>query len=138
MQSIVRLTQIAQVFVLAGASIALPDVANAQTANHSPGVIAIDILIQPDAATLLKVRDINAQLRQNYPQGYALDATHLPHITLVQRFIHAQDLEAVKAAIAGVLKSQPVSSLALTADGYTTSTWGETGILLLNIDRTPS
>lgn len=140
MPSIVRLAQIAQIFVLVGASLTLSDVAQAQTVTHSPDaiadVIAIDILIQPGDATLHKARSINAQLRQNYPQGYALDAAHLPHITLVQRFIHANDLEAVKTAIEAVVKSQPLSSLQLTASGYTVSTWGDTGILLLNIDPT--
>ena len=109
--------------------------ANSQTAPP-PGIIAIDILIQPDTAMLEKARAINAELRQNYPQGYALDATHLPHVTLVQRYIRAQDFDAVKTAIAAVLKAEPLSSLQFTASSYTVSTWGNTGILLLNVERT--
>ena len=29
----------------------------------------------------------NARLRANYPAGFALDAEHRPHITLVQRYV---------------------------------------------------
>ena len=52
-------------------------------------MIAIDVLLVPDRATIDKSISLNAQLRANYPAGYALDATRIPHLTLVQRFVPA-------------------------------------------------
>lgn len=40
-----------------------------------------------------KLKSLNTQLRENYPAGYALDATHLPHVTLLQRFVRAKDFD---------------------------------------------
>ena len=57
-------------------------------ASH-PDLFAIDVLLLPDRATIAKSISLNAQLRANYPAGYALDATRIPHLTLVQRFVAA-------------------------------------------------
>ena len=46
---------------------------------------AIDILVNPDENTLERARAVNARLRQSVPRGFELDATHLPHITILQR-----------------------------------------------------
>lgn len=124
----------AWIFLLGVLSL-LPPTAYSQLTSSSE-VIAIDVLIEPDAVMANNARAINTQLRRNYAQGYALDATHLPHITLVQRYIHSHDLEGVKAIVAKVLATQNLSSLQLTATGYTASTWGATGLLLYNVERT--
>ena len=50
-------------------------------------LIAINVLLDPDAATVEKARAVNARLREDYPDGFALDANHAPHITLLQRFV---------------------------------------------------
>ena len=62
---------------------------------EAPAVTAIDILLEPDAAMLRHAEANNARLLKVYPQGFALDATHRPHITLVQRFVRTADLEKV-------------------------------------------
>jgi hypothetical protein len=41
----------------------------------------------------------NALLRKVFPTGYALDATHRPHITMLQRFVRTADLDKVYAAV---------------------------------------
>ena len=46
---------------------------------------AIDILVNPDDVTLDRARAINARMRQSVPTGFALDATHQPHVTTLQR-----------------------------------------------------
>src|ERR1700733_526097 len=56
-------------------------------------VTAIDIAINPDATMLRCAKTANAELLQNYPDGFALDASHHPHITIVQRFVKTADLE---------------------------------------------
>jgi len=58
-------------------------------------LIAINILLDPDAATVERAQATNARLRQDYPDGFALDANHAPHITLLQRFVRTADLDQV-------------------------------------------
>jgi hypothetical protein len=50
-------------------------------------MIATNILLVPDAATVAKAQATNARLRADYPRGFALDADHTPHITLLQRVV---------------------------------------------------
>ena len=60
---------------------------------------AIDILVNPDEATLEHARKVNARMRQSVPDGFALDATHQPHITTLQRYVHTADLDQVYDAV---------------------------------------
>lgn len=41
---------------------------------------------------------VNDRLLRVFPEGFALDATHRPHITLIQRFVRTADLDKVYAA----------------------------------------
>ena len=72
----------------------------------SDGIIAIDVLLQPDQTMLSRANALNARLRGNYPGGYALDATHAPHVTLLQRFVRTKDLDAVAAAVTKVASGE--------------------------------
>ncbi len=72
-------------------------VATSQTTDDK--LIAIDILLEPDQAMIAKAGAINARLRGNYPGGYELDATHAPHVTMLQRFVRVKDFDAVTAAV---------------------------------------
>jgi len=65
--------------------------------DQSP-VIAIDILLEPDAVMLRHCEANNARLLKAYPKGFALDATHTPHITMLQCFVRTADLDKVYAA----------------------------------------
>jgi hypothetical protein len=58
---------------------------SAAAAGKNDDVIAIDILLQPDATMLKRAAAINEQLRKDFPKGFSLDASHRPHVTLVQR-----------------------------------------------------
>lgn len=46
-------------------------------------VTAIDVLLEPDATMLQRSAANNARLLKLFPMGFALDATHNPHITLI-------------------------------------------------------
>jgi hypothetical protein len=63
-------------------------------------LVAINVLLDPDAATVAVAQAWNARLREQEPLGFALDADHSPHITLVQAFVRAADLDTV----AGILR----------------------------------
>jgi hypothetical protein len=82
--------------------------------ERSP-VTAIDILLEPDATMLQHAEAVNARLLKVYPKGFALDATHRPHITMIQRFVRTADLEKVYAAVGKVFASANVTGMKLEA-----------------------
>jgi hypothetical protein len=91
---------------------------HAQPASPPPDptqVTAIDIALEPDAAMLQHAQALNARLRSVYPKGFALDASHPPHITLLQRFVRTADLNKVYSAAARVLADANVTGMKLKA-----------------------
>ena len=107
-------------FVLKGlmacALVILGATAHAQQAT--PAVTAIDILLEPDNTMLQHSQAVNDRLLKVFPKGFALDATHRPHITLVQRFVLTENLEKVYAAVGKVFASTNVTGLKLEAIKY--------------------
>ena len=89
-----------------------------------PGsLLAIDValLLPPEAHDL--VTRLNARLA-GPPDGFRLDADHLPHISLVQQFVPATDLPLVSAEVGAVLAAAaPLTLVAerLRSNGVTTS-----------------
>ncbi len=81
-------------------------------------VTAIDILLEPDATMLQHAEAVNARLLKVYPKGFALDATHRPHITMIQRFVRTADLDKVYAAAGKVFASANVTGMKLEAFKY--------------------
>jgi hypothetical protein len=78
-------------------------------------VTAIDVLLEPDATMLRHAEASNARLLEVYPQGFALDAAHRPHITMIQRFVRTADLDRVYAAAGKVLAGANVNAMKLEA-----------------------
>lgn len=76
---------------------------------------AIDILIEPDANALKRAAAENARLRAIYPTGFAVDASHRPHITLLQRFVRSAQLEAVFSAVEHVMGSRDLTGITFDA-----------------------
>src|SRR6266436_2219481 len=79
-------------------------------------VTAIDVLLEPNATMLRHAGANNARLLKVYPKGFALDASHRPHITMLQRFVRTADLDKVYAAVGKVLAS--VNAVKLDAFKY--------------------
>jgi 2'-5' RNA ligase superfamily protein len=100
-------------------------------------IIAIDVLLQPDQTMVVKANEINARLRSNYPEGYSLDATHAPHVTMLQRFIRAKDFDAVTTAITKVLATERPGDLQLKATGLLYQIWNGAALTAIVVDRTP-
>src|SRR5438876_1366284 len=92
---------------------------NARAADAKPNPItAIDILLEPDATMIQHATATNDRLRKVFPKGFALDAEHRPHITLVQRFVLTETLDKVYAAVGKVFASANVTGLKLEAFKY--------------------
>ena len=101
-------------------------------------IIAVDILLQPDATMLGHCQADNARLLGAYPQGFALDATHTPHITLLQCFVRKADLENLYAAEEKVLAAANVTAMKLDAfKRYYLPAGGGLGVAGICARRTP-
>jgi hypothetical protein len=85
---------------------------------RSTTVTAVNVLLEPDAAMLSRAEANNARLLSTFPAGFALDAAHRPHITLLQRFVRTAHLDEVYAAAGSVLKGSDVLDLRLEAFSY--------------------
>ncbi len=85
---------------------------------ESSAVTAINILLEPDAAMLQRCEANNARLLEVFPKGFPLDATHRPHVTLLQRFVRTADLDKIYAAAGKVFAGTNVLGLQLEAFKY--------------------
>ncbi len=81
-------------------------------------VTAINILLEPEATMLRRCEANNARLRKVFPTGFALDAAHRPHITLLQRFVRTADLDKIYAAAGKVFAGTNLLGLRLEAFRY--------------------
>jgi len=106
--------------IIAALGISLAFVLNyvdASKAQQNP-VTAIDIALEPDATMLQHAQADNARLLKNFPKGFALDATHNPHVTMLQQFVRTADLEKVYTALDKVFASEKPTSWKLKAFKY--------------------
>ena len=87
------------------------------SADQNP-VTAIDIALEPDATMFQHAREANANLLKDFPRGFALDATHHPHVTLLQQFVRTADLDKVYAAASAVLAKEKPTKWTLKAYKY--------------------
>jgi 2'-5' RNA ligase len=86
-------------------------------AQQNP-VTAIDIALEPDATMIEHAQADNARLLKAFPKGFALDATHNPHVTILQQFVRTADLEKVYDAVNKVLATEKPTSWKLRAYKY--------------------
>ena len=92
---------------------------HAETARaQQDAITAIDIALEPDATMIEHAQADNARLLKAFPKGFALDATHHPHVTMLQQFVRTADLDKVYAAAAKVLVSEEPTSWKLKAFKY--------------------
>jgi 2'-5' RNA ligase len=90
------------------------------TANAAPpdAVTAIDILLEPDAKLSKLAVAANERLRKSYPKGFALDETHRPHITILQRYVKTVELDKAFDAVGKALADEKPTELKLKASKY--------------------
>jgi 2'-5' RNA ligase len=110
----------------------------AQSAGEQSNVVAINVLIEPGSALADPARAVNARMLRDTPDGFALDATHVPHITLLQRYVQRQMLDKVTAAVAKIVARPEFSHSRLRATGYEASeATPPQKSVVLNVERTP-
>ena len=121
--------------VLAPLGVLAPLAARDSAAAES--VTAIDILLLPDETMIDHAQADNARLRANYPAGFALDAEHRPHITLLQRYVRTNDLDQVFAAVQRVFDEQRPVGWDLEATGCFFVDFDNMGLAGIVIRPTP-
>ena len=104
--------------VVLGALAALPVSQIAPAKAQPMPVTAVDIALEPDATMIQHAMADNARLLKEFPKGFALDATHHPHVTLLQQFVRTSDLDKVYATAQGVLAKEKPASWQLKAFKY--------------------
>jgi hypothetical protein len=92
------------------------------------GVTAIDILLEPDASMLRHGEANNARPLKAFPQGFALDAAHRPHVTMIQCFVRTADLEKVHAAAHKMLVAANVNAMKSESFKYHYAPGGGVGV----------
>jgi 2'-5' RNA ligase len=111
----------------------------AKTARGKPkAVTAINIALDPDAALMQNVKAVNARLLRDTPEGFAFDATHKPHITLLQRYVLTEHLDGLYAAVDRILANRKGIDLKLQASRYDYTIWKNKGIGILVVEPTPA
>ncbi len=101
--------------------------AGASDAQDNP-VTAIDIALEPDATMIQHAEAANARLLKVFPKGFVLDATHHPHISILQRYVRTADLDKVYAAAGKILANEKVTGWKLKAFKYYYIPWKDIGL----------
>jgi 2'-5' RNA ligase len=100
-------------------------------------VTAIDIALEPDATMIDHAKAANALLLKDFPKGLALDATHNPHVTMLQQFVNTADLDKVYAAANKVLAEEKPTGWKLKAFKYYYIPDGKFGLGGIVVEPTP-
>ncbi len=101
-------------------------------------ITAIDILLEPNATMLAQSAANNERLRKVFPDGFSLDATHTPHITMLQCFVRTADIDKVVAAASQVIRRANVTAMKLEAFKYYYAPAGEVGVAGICARPTPA
>jgi 2'-5' RNA ligase len=105
-------------------------------AEEPAGAIAIDVLLDPDETMVRRAKAANDRLRAVHPAGFALDASHHPHVTLLQRYVKASELARVYESIEKVLADEKPTTWKLEAFKYYYVVWEGLGLAAIAIEPT--
>ena len=104
--------------VAAAAITILVGCASSSKVESNSDITAIDICLEPDATMVQHAEAVNARLRGVFPEGFALDASHHPHISMFQCFVPTAKLDEAYAAADKVLAGANVTAIKLEAFKY--------------------
>jgi hypothetical protein len=99
--------------------------------------VAIDIVLKPDAVMSQRAHQANTELLKVCPTGFALDASHHAHITLLQLYVKSAELNKVYEATGRVVAKENPTAWKLEAFKYYYGKMGETGLAGIVLKPTP-
>lgn len=91
-------------------------------------VIAVNVLMDPDPDTVARAVALNARLRADFSQGFALDENHAPHVTLVQCYLDRSKLGEAAQALSAALGAAPPVNWQSRATGLYALSDGKIGL----------
>jgi hypothetical protein len=100
-------------------------------------VMAIDILLEPDATMIEHAQAANAGLLKNFPKGYSLDDEHKPHISVMGGYVYTANLDKIFVAVDQVLATENVLSWKMKAFKYYYMPLKEIGLGGIVVEPTP-
>lgn len=100
-------------------------------------VMAIDILLLPDTSMIAAAEVLNVRVRERDPGGFTFDDTHVPHLSLLHRFIRKSDLARVQSAVAQTIAQSRPAGWQLRATRLESAPWESRAVLNIAIERTP-
>ena len=106
------------------------------SAAEQDPVTAIDILLEPDQTMIQRATAANQRLLKVFPEGFALDKTHTPHISTLQRYVRTADLDKVYEAVGKVLAEEKPAGWELKAYKYYYIPWKDIGLAGIVIEST--
>lgn len=98
-------------------------------------ILAIDILLDPDTTMLNYSAVYNKRLKQNYSEGFELDESHRPHITLIQAFVKKSNLTSIENVLRQLIKESSLSNLELTANGLYYIPFEDKGLAGITVEK---
>jgi hypothetical protein len=105
-------------------------------ADERSPITAIDILLDPDETMVKRAEAANERLRKTFPEGFALDETHRPHISCLQQYVKTADLAKVYEAVDKVLAEENPTEWKLRAYKYYYIPWKNIGLAGIVIEPT--
>ena len=105
-------------------------------AANTQAITAVNIALDPDAEMIRRAEAANARLLKSYPNGFSLDASHRPHITLLQCYVYTANLKKIYAAAGKVIGKEKVTNWKLQAFKYYYSPWKNLGLGGIVVART--
>jgi len=112
-------------------------------------MIAINILLLPEPKAAERAQAVNARLRAEVPglelddrahakrPGFALDTTHVPHVSLMHLVVRASDVESLSTALRKAVSAAELSKIDLRAAGYDSGPWNGGMMVSIHIERSP-
>jgi len=95
-------------------------------------LLALDVAILLPVDVRRGAIRLSGTLPADESQGLRLDSEHLPHITLTQQFVRAEELDAICERVDDALRGQPPLTIHVTGGGKgASSVW-------MAVERTPA
>lgn len=76
-------------------------------------ITAINIALKPNPLTYEEAIRVNGQIKDR--ENFIFDATHFPHVTVLQIYVQTKDLEKIDQLVDKVSKNYKLEDFALTA-----------------------
>jgi hypothetical protein len=127
----------AESLLICALAAALPLAAAEPDRQVSDDVVAVNVLLLPDEQMISRAREINLALRQTYPTGFALDGSHVAHISVLHGYVQSKDLTDLYSAVRKVTVKRPLTGRQLNVTGLEHKPWDDKQLTNIKIEKTP-